>query len=181
MRLLTALSLLSYNAESYGEGIYGAGTQGGAIPSCANKGILNDLLRKKWGFDGYVTSDCGAVGNVQNQHHYTNSTAETVKAVLTAGMDTDCGGFMGSKAMTPLLQDESFKPLVQTALERLFAVQFRLGLADPKHKVPWSHYGNEVVNTKAHQALAKARPLPQNTLATHRHPGIQKPAATEPR
>ena len=44
-------------AESYGEGIYGTGTQGGAIPSCANKGILNDLARDKWGFNGYITSD----------------------------------------------------------------------------------------------------------------------------
>ena len=60
--------MCSYNAETYGEGIFGPGTQGGAIPSCANKGILNDLARGKWGFDGYITSDCGAVGNVQNQH-----------------------------------------------------------------------------------------------------------------
>lgn len=46
--------MCSYNAETYGEGIYGPGTadQHGAIPSCANKGILNDLARAKWGFDG---------------------------------------------------------------------------------------------------------------------------------
>ena len=49
--------MCSYNAESYGEGIYGTGTQAGAIPSCANKGILNDLARDKWGFNGYITSD----------------------------------------------------------------------------------------------------------------------------
>ena len=44
--------MCSYNAESYGEGIYGTGKQGSAIPSCANKGILNDLARDKWGFQG---------------------------------------------------------------------------------------------------------------------------------
>ena len=47
--------MCSYNAESYGEGIYGTGKQGGAIPSCANKGILNDLARDKWGFQGGYT------------------------------------------------------------------------------------------------------------------------------
>ena len=45
----------SDNAESAGEGIFGKGTQGGAIPSCANKGLMNDLARAKWGFNGYIT------------------------------------------------------------------------------------------------------------------------------
>ena len=36
------------------------GTQGGAIPSCANKGLMNDLARAKWGLDGYITSDVSA-------------------------------------------------------------------------------------------------------------------------
>lgn len=40
-----------------------------------------------------ITSDCGAVGNVQNDHHYTDTPDKTVTAVLTAGMDTDCGGY----------------------------------------------------------------------------------------
>ena len=44
--------MCSYNAESYGYGIDGKGTQNGAIPSCANKGLLNDLAREKWGFNG---------------------------------------------------------------------------------------------------------------------------------
>lgn len=40
-----------------------------------------------------ITSDCGAVENVQNDHHYTDTPNKTVTAVLTAGMDTDCGGY----------------------------------------------------------------------------------------
>jgi len=147
--------MCSYNAESYGEGIYGSGTQGGAIPSCANKGILNDLARDKWGFDGYITSDCGAVGNVQNQHHYTKTPLETVTAVLSAGMDTDCGGFMDTKQMSSLLGNSSVEALVDTALENLFAVQFRLGFGDADKTVPWASYNRSVVNTPAHQALAK--------------------------
>ena len=38
----------SYNAETYGYGLYGNGTQGGAIPSCANKYLMTDLAREKW-------------------------------------------------------------------------------------------------------------------------------------
>ncbi len=105
----------SYNAESYGEGIYGTGTQGGAIPSCANKGILNDLARDEWGFDGYITSDCGAVDNVQNDHHYTSNASETVTAVLSAGMEQTVAGSWHRRAsdhfsMTPRLPSSQTKP-----------------------------------------------------------------------
>jgi len=149
--------MCSYNAETYGYGIYGNGTQEGAIPSCANKGILNDLARDKWGFDGYITSDCGAVGNVQNQHHYTRTADETARATLTAGMDTDCGGFLTEKVMMPLINDKSSggSDLVDTALKNLFRVQFRLGFADPPALVPWSAYGTDQVDTQPHRELAR--------------------------
>ena len=149
--------MCSYNAETYGNGLFGNGSaaQHGAIPSCANKGILNDLIRDKWGFDGYVTSDCGAVGNVQKQHGYTSNPKDTITAVLGAGMDTDCGGFMGSSAMEKVISDAKVSGLVDTALLHLFAVQFRLGFADPDSMVPFAQIGKEVVNTPAHQALAK--------------------------
>jgi len=150
--------MCSYNAETYGNGgDFGPGSaaQHGAIPSCANKGLLNDLIRDKWGFDGYVTSDCGAVGNVQNQHNYTHNSKDTITAVLAAGMDTDCGGFMGSASMAAVLGDAKVSALVDTALLHLFAVQFRLGFADPDSMVPFAQLGREVVNTPAHQALAK--------------------------
>merc|ERR1712195_13494 len=165
--------MCSYNAESYGEGIYGTGTQGGAIPSCANKGILNDLARDKWGFNGYITSDCGAVGNVQNQHHYTTNSKDTVTAVLSAGMDTDCGGFMGSKTMLSLLGDAKVQALADTALKNLFMVQFRLGLADPVEVQPaWAQYGASVVNTAAHQALAKEAADQSMVLLKNQHQAL---------
>ena len=116
---------------------------------------MNDLARDKWGFDGYITSDCGAVTGVQNSHHYTKTAKDTITAVLTAGMDTDCGGFMGTKTLLPLLDDPNIAKLVDTALTHLFMVQFRLGFADPPSMVPWAKYGAEVVNTPEHQALAK--------------------------
>ena len=64
------------------------------VPSCANGDALGALARGSWGFDGYVTSDCGAVADVQDSHKYTADAAATVTAVLSAGMDTDCGSFM---------------------------------------------------------------------------------------
>ena len=45
------------------------------VPSCANKFLLQDVLRTAWNFTGYVTSDSGAVQDVYDQHHYLNVTA----------------------------------------------------------------------------------------------------------
>jgi beta-glucosidase-like glycosyl hydrolase len=50
LSLLRLAVMCSYNAETYGYGTNGNGTQGGAIPSCANKYIMNDLARDEWGF-----------------------------------------------------------------------------------------------------------------------------------
>jgi hypothetical protein len=149
--------MCSYNAESYGYGIYGSGTEGATVPSCANKGILNDLARAKWGFNGYVTSDCGAVGDVRSAHQYTSSDRETVKAVLSAGMDLDCGRLMSADLMERLLEQPDIAALADAALKHLFMVQFRLGFADPVDIQPeWAGYDISMVDTAEHRALAKA-------------------------
>ena len=157
--------MCSYNAETYGEGLYGPNTwahQNNSIPSCANSVLLTDLARDSWGLDGYITSDCEAVADVAHGHsstpghNYTNTTAQTVNAVLSAGMDTDCGDYMSPEVMLDLMNSgDVAMDLIDTALSRLFKVQFRLGIFDPRDKVPFSSWGHEVVNTAAHQALAK--------------------------
>merc|ERR1719272_1783339 len=39
-------------------------------PTCANDGLLNEILRKQWGFEGFVVSDYDAWANLVNTHHY---------------------------------------------------------------------------------------------------------------
>ena len=63
-------------------------------PSCANDWLLSTVARGEWGFEGYVTSDCGADANVFFNHHYTKTPEESVAAVLHAGTDVDCGDFV---------------------------------------------------------------------------------------
>jgi|TARA_B110000208_G_scaffold177450_1_gene224634 pre-mRNA-splicing factor SYF2/beta-D-xylosidase 4 len=70
-------------------------------------------------------------------------------------MDTDCGRFMGAKAMTTLLQNATIATMADTSLTRLFAVQMRLGFFDPRSSFAPAMFGEEVINTAAHQALAK--------------------------
>lgn len=47
------------------------------VPACANKKLLTDILRKEWGFEGYVVSDEGALEFIMMEHKYTSSFLET--------------------------------------------------------------------------------------------------------
>ncbi len=63
--------------EGHVGGVMGATNSIDGIPACANTFLLTDLLRKQWGFDGYVVSDCDAIHNIwsKQDHHYV-ATAE---------------------------------------------------------------------------------------------------------
>ncbi len=75
-------------------GVMGAYNSVDGVPCCANSFLLTDLLRKKWGFDGYVVSDCDAIRDVwgRQQHRYVNTPEEAAAAAVKAGCDLCCGG-----------------------------------------------------------------------------------------
>src|ERR1700678_1249948 len=62
-------------------------------PACANKMLLQQILRKDWGFQGFITSDCGAIDDFSSKdgHHYSADHAAGSAAGVEAGTDTDCG------------------------------------------------------------------------------------------
>src|ERR1019366_6870821 len=62
-------------------------------PACANQFLLQDQLRGKWGFQGYVVSDCDAVGNVTRDHHYVKTLPEAAAIVVERGMDNECNSY----------------------------------------------------------------------------------------
>jgi len=64
------------------------------VPTCANYFTMTTLARGIWNFNGYITGDCGAVGNVYTSHHYTNSDDENCNVTLSTGVDIDCGDYL---------------------------------------------------------------------------------------
>ena len=86
-----------------------------------------------------VTSDCEAVADVMLSHHFTNSSAGTIAAVLAAGIDSDCGNFFAS-ALPPALNNGTVvtRAAVNAALGNLLTVQLRLGMFDPPQLNPYS-------------------------------------------
>ncbi len=68
----------------------GAYNKVNGIPACANDWLLNDVLRKEWGFEGFVVSDCGAISDIVHTHKYETDPEKAVALALKAGCDMEC-------------------------------------------------------------------------------------------
>ncbi len=125
------------------------------IPACASKMLLGEILRGYWRFPGFVTSDCGAIGDFYESygHRYSIDAPAGSAAGILAGTDTDCG------AEYLKLTDAVHKGLLTEAqldvsLKRLFTARMKLGMFDPPEKVPFSSIPMSAVNSPDHAALA---------------------------
>src|SRR5258708_4573662 len=131
-------------------------------PACANTFLLKDQLRRAWKFDGYVVSDCDAIVDVFNGHHFTKSMAEAAAVSMKTGMDNECADFFTKatdnsdyvKYLDAVKQDLLSEKDIDVALKRLFMARFRLGLFDPPEMVPYAQAPDSEIDNEAHRALA---------------------------
>nr|XP_007158321.1 hypothetical protein PHAVU_002G142900g [Phaseolus vulgaris]ESW30315.1 hypothetical protein PHAVU_002G142900g [Phaseolus vulgaris] len=124
------------------------------VPACASEELLG-LARDKWGFKGYITSDCDAVATVYEYQNYTKSSEDAVADVLKAGLDTDCGTFMLRHTKSAIEQGKVKEEDIDRALLNLFSVQLRLGLFDGDPvRGRFGKLGPKDVCTPEHKTLA---------------------------
>lgn len=132
-------------------------------PACANEFTLIDQLRDRWGFKGYVVSDCGAVIDIFEGHHYRPTQAQASAISLERGMDNECADFTAK-----VTDDHDYKPYIDavqqgylstkaldTALIRLFTARIKLGMFDPPDMVPYTKIDESELNSEAHRELAR--------------------------
>ena len=125
------------------------------VPCCTSDRLLVDILRRKWGFDGIVLTDCDAINNFYNKgQHETHPTplAASVDAVLN-GTDLECGKvFMVlTEALEKGLVTES---VLDDHLRRTLLGRFELGMFDPAEMLPWANLGEEVISSEQFNDLA---------------------------
>jgi beta-glucosidase len=123
-------------------------------PASASPRLLQQVLRDKWGFEGYVVSDCDSVEDIF-RHHRTVETAEQAAAVaVKSGNDLNCGRTYSAlvKAVRDGLVSEGE---IDAALRRLMVARMRLGMFDPPAMVPWSDMPWSVNQAPAHDELAR--------------------------
>ncbi len=123
-------------------------------PCCGNSRLLMDILRGKWGFDGYVVSDCGAISNIWKDHKTVEKSTEATAIAIQNQVNINCGT---NYANIPeaigegVLNEED----VDVALGGALKILFQLGWFDKHEDVPFSTIGPEVVNSEEHQKLAR--------------------------
>ncbi len=119
---------------------------------CGNDPLLDKILRKEWGFKGYVVSDCWAVSDIYQFHKQAKDAAEASALSVKAGTDLECG------SSYPSLNEAIKKGFVNedeinTSLKRLMEAKLKLGMFDPIELVPFSKIPMNVVNSKKHKQL----------------------------
>ena len=128
-------------------------------PCCASDILMNDILRKEWKFDGYVTSDCWAIDDFF-KNHKTHPDAESAAAdAVFHGTDIDCGTDAYKALVQAVKNGKISEKQIDISVKRLFMIRFRLGMFDPVSMVKYAQTPSSVLESKEHQlhALKMAR------------------------
>jgi beta-glucosidase len=135
------------------EAVMGAYNRVNDEPACGSQLLLVEFLREKWGFDGHVVSDCGALNDFHMHHKITAGPVETAALALKAGCDMACVcsyEHLDEAVERGLVTEEE----IDTALARTLATRFKLGMFDPPEQVPFASTPMSVVGCQAHKDLA---------------------------
>ncbi len=125
------------------------------IPTTASRFLLTDLLRKRWGFRGYVVSDCDSVSDICRAHHFIHTLPEAAALAVNAGCDINCGGTLQKhlgKAVEEMLISES---TLDHSLIRSFTGRVLLGEFDPPEKIPYNSIPLSCLESPVHRQLAR--------------------------
>lgn len=122
------------------------------VPACASDWLINQRLRRDWGFTGLVVSDCDAIGNINHYQRYRQTNAAAAAVAINAGMDLNCGKTY-SAIEQALAQGLTSQQTVDMALARTFAVRKALGDAFGA-KSRWDSIAAGTYNTPANRSLA---------------------------
>ncbi|PQE21948.1 glycoside hydrolase family 3 protein [Rutstroemia sp. NJR-2017a WRK4] len=126
------------------------------IPSCANRYLLQTMLRDHWGWKKpyqWVTSDCAAITNIYNDHHYVNSSVNAAAVALNAGTDLACeSGTIYNSLTDAVSAGTTTDAVINQSLSRLYTSLVNVGYFGDTS--PYSSIGWQDVNTAEAQRLA---------------------------
>lgn len=124
------------------------------LPCCGNT-ELSDMLRKKWGFKGYIVSDCWAIKDFYNEgaHEVSENQQEAAAMAVKAGTDLNCGDSYPA-LVAAVKNGHITEEELDVSLERLIVARLKLGLFAPEGAVKYESIAYDVVDSETHRLLA---------------------------
>ena len=124
-------------------------------PACVNRFLLQDQLRDKWKFQGYLVTDCDSVKELQ-AYHFTQTIAEAAALAMKRGTDLDCNvpGGDASAFVDAVKQGLLPESVLDTSVKRLFRARFQLGMFDPPEMVKYAQIPFSENDSEAHRQLS---------------------------
>ncbi|UCD51473.1 MAG: glycoside hydrolase family 3 C-terminal domain-containing protein, partial [Phycisphaerales bacterium] len=123
-------------------------------PCCGSKTLLGEILRKQWGFEGHILSDCWALVDLHAGHKVTSTPAESAAMALNHGVSLNCGStfpYLVEAVEKGLVTEET----IDKALKIQLRTRFKLGTFDPPEMNPYANISPDVIRCQKHQALAR--------------------------
>lgn len=140
--------------EGHVDAVMGAYNRVDGEPATASQRLLQDILRRDWGFRGYVVSDCDAVANIYTHHKVVATATQASAMAVKHGDDLNCGTTYAS-----LVDAVHAGPLreadIDTAVTRLMTARMRLGMFNPPSMVPWSRLPYSANQSPRHDRLTR--------------------------
>lgn len=136
------------------EAVMGAYNRVYGEPACGSKFLLEETLRQRWGFRGHVVSDCGAIDDFHRHHKVTADSAASAALAVRNGCDLNCGCTYNDLILA-VRAGQITEAEIDTALGRLLATRFKLGLFDPAETVRWTKIPESVIDSAENRALAR--------------------------
>lgn len=149
--------------------VMGAYNRVGGESASASQRLLIDILRKDWGFTGYVVSDCDSIEDIFLHHKIVNTPEEAAALGVKKGTELNCGktyeALLGAIKQGLITEAE-----LDDSLRRLFLTRFRLGMFDSAADVPWAQIPYSINQSETHDQLA--RKAAQQSIVLLKNNGI---------
>lgn len=125
------------------------------VPCTLNAWLLTKVLRKDWGFNGYVVSDCGGPSLLLSGHKYVKTKEAAATLSIKAGLDLECGDDVFYE---PLLNAHRQYMVtdadIDSAAYRVLRARMHLGLFDSGKNNPYTRISPSVIGSPEHQQVA---------------------------
>ncbi|KAJ6394766.1 hypothetical protein OIU77_023877 [Salix suchowensis] len=126
------------------------------IPTCADPDLLSGVIRGEWKLNGYIVTDCDSIDVLYNSQHYTKTPEEAAAKSILAGVDLNCGSFLGQHTEAAVKAGLVNESAIDKAVSNNFATLMRLGFfdGDPRKQL-YGKLGPKDVCSAENQELAR--------------------------